>query len=66
MSKFIEIPSISYDTIDEIIATFEMYREEHGGKCTFTIDTCEEEPGYPEVYMGFETKDNTLSLFKEN
>jgi len=61
MSKFVEIHSLNYDTIDEIIARFEMYREEYGGDCTFTVDTYVEDEydgGLTSIYYGINTKDN--------
>lgn len=61
MNKFIEIPSLNYDTIDEIIEKFKEYKKHYGGDATFNVDMTEEDAGYGEtytaIYQGFTIKD---------
>ena len=61
MSKFVEIPTLNYDTIDEIIEKFKKYKKEFGGKSVYKVDMAEEDAGYGEsytcIYQGFDVKD---------
>jgi len=57
-TKFVEIHSMNYNTIDEIIERFKEYKKEYGGDCTFTIDTYQETEwngGSIEIYQGINT-----------
>ena len=61
MSKQIEVHSLSYDTIDEIIKRFKEYKKEYGGDAMFIQDIYEDDAGYGEtyttLYSGIEVKD---------
>ena len=58
-NKFVEIPSLDWDTIDEVIARFKEYKKEYGGECTITVDTYVETEwngGRTHIYQGINTK----------
>lgn len=61
MKKFIDIHSLNYDTIDEIIKRFKGYKKDFGGSTIFTQDIAKEYSDYGElytaIYQGFSIKE---------
>ena len=50
MEKNIEIHSLHYDTVDDIIKRFKEYKKQYSGDAMFINEVSEEDAGYGETY----------------